>query len=56
MEREEQWKKRIREKLFVCEKEWEGKWELEKLKVWKLGKRKWENTKTIGSMVNVKDM
>ena len=41
MEQEEKLNEGIGEKLFVCEREWEGKWELEKLKVWKLGK-KWE--------------
>ena len=38
MEREEEWNERIREKLCVCERECK----LGKLKVWKLGKRKWE--------------
>ena len=41
MEREEEWNEGIGEQLCVCEREWEGKWKLEKLKVWKLGKRKW---------------
>ena len=40
MEREEDRSEEIEEKLFVCEREWKEKWELEKLKVWKLGKRK----------------
>ena len=51
MEREE-WNESIGEKLFV--KEWQGKWELEKLKVWKLGERKWENIKKIGTVENMK--
>ena len=33
MEREEEWNEWIGEKLAVCERVWEGKWELEKLKV-----------------------
>ena len=51
MEREK-WNDRIGEKLFV--REWERKWELEKLKVWKLGGRKWENIKKIGTVENMK--
>ena len=43
MEREEEWNEGIQEKLFVCEKERVGrKLGIGKLKVWKLGKRKWE--------------
>ena len=49
MEREEEWNEGIGEKIFVCERKWEGKWEMEKLKVWKLGKRKWEIIKKIGT-------
>ena len=30
------------EKLFVCKREWKGNWKLEKLKLLKFGKRKWE--------------
>ena len=37
MERKEEWNEGTGDKLFVCKKEWEGKWKLEKLKVWKLG-------------------
>ena len=37
MEREEEWNEGLREKLCVCEREWE----LEKLKVWKLRKIKY---------------
>ena len=39
IEREEEYNERIGEKLFVCEREWKVKWELEKLKVQKLGKK-----------------
>ena len=47
MEREK-CNERIGDKLFV--REWERKLELEKLKVWKLGERKWENIKKIGTV------
>ena len=43
MEREkEESNEGIGKKIFVCEREWEEKPELEKLKVCKLEKRKWE--------------
>ena len=35
-------------------REREREWELEKLKVWKLGKRKWKNIKKIGNLENRK--
>ena len=50
----EVWNERIGEKLFVCGREWEGKWELEKLKVRKLERRKWENIKEIGTLENIR--
>ena len=52
MEQQKEWNKKIGEKPFVCERGWEEKWELKKLKVWKLGKIKWENINKIGTMEN----
>ena len=54
MERQEEQNEKIGDKLFVYEREREREWELEKLKVWKLGKRKWKNIKKIGNLENRK--